>query len=115
MTTLVLTNTDKNVILDLDSEGRVTMKKQTMTEEQLREVANSDTIFSIAELRDFLGLSQKRFAERYDMPYRTIENWERADREGSRQKNPAWALTLLNRVVKEDIKHDLRYGKRVSK
>lgn len=112
---LVLTSTDKNVILDLDKEGKVTMKKQTMTDEQLREVANSDTIFTTAELREFLGLSQARFCEKYGIPRRTLEDWERADREDTRKKNPVWVLNLLNRVVKEDIKHDLRYGKKAKK
>ena len=114
MTKLILTSTDKNVILDLDEKGRVTMKKRTMTDEQLREVAYSDTIYTTAELRNFLGLSQVKFCEKYGIPRRTLEQWEAAVRDGGREKRD-WVLALLNRVVKDDIKHDLRYGKKVKK
>lgn len=114
MDKLILTSTDKNVILDLDKEGRVTMKKRTMTDEQLREIVKSDTVYSVPELREFLGLSQTKFGEKYDIPHRTIQEWEKTAKDDSRERN-SWVLKLLNRVVKEDIKHELRYGKRESK
>lgn len=113
MTKLVLTNTDKNVILDLDKEGRTIMKRREMTDEQLREAAYSKTIFNTVELRELLGFSQAKFCEKYGIPRRTLEDWERALREGS--ESTPWVLALLNRVVKDDIKHELRYGKKASK
>ena len=114
MTKLILTSTDKNVILDLDEKGRVTMKKRTMTDEQLREVAYSDTIYDILELREIVGLSQRGFSEKYGIPRRTIENWEKLLNKGE-SGSDSWVMPLLNRVVKDDIKHDLRYGKKVKK
>lgn len=81
-------------------------KKLEKTKEELREAAYSDTIYSIKELRELFGLSQIGFSKKYDVPRRSIENWER----GLSEPQP-WILKLLNRVVKEDIKNDLRYGR----
>lgn len=110
MTKLVLTNTDKNVILDLDNEGRTIMKRREMTDEQLREAVYSDTIFTVVELRELLGLSQVKFGSKYSIPMRTIQSWEAGERVA-----PEYVVLLLNRVVKDDIKHELRYGKKASK
>ena len=54
---------------------------------------------TIKELRELLGESQAKFAERYGIPKRTIENWESGIR-----KPPEYVLTLLERAVKEDAK-----------
>lgn len=50
-------------------------------------------------IRSLTGLSQKKFAEKYDIPTRTIENWET----GSRVP-PEYVLKLLERVVEMDMK-----------
>ncbi|MBE5917634.1 MAG: helix-turn-helix domain-containing protein [Pseudobutyrivibrio ruminis] len=52
---------------------------------------------TIKEMRQLLGLSQRKFAEKYSIPYRSVENWE----EGSR-KCPDYVLLLLERCVLED-------------
>lgn len=50
------------------------------------------------EIRKKSGLSQKKFAEKYGLPYRSVENWE----EGSR-KPPDYVLDLLNFRVETDL------------
>lgn len=102
-----MTNKIKNDTLPL-KEGRKTMatKKLEKTKEELREFANSEQVFTVKELRDYLGLSQVRFSKRYEIPRRTIEDWE-----ADRREAPPYVLKLLNRVVKEEVKSDLRYGR----
>lgn len=57
---------------------------------------------SIKDLRNLTGLSQKDFGKKYDIPYRTIQNWETEQR-----SCPEYVENLLERVVLEDS------GKRV--
>ena len=52
----------------------------------------------IKELRKLTGLSQTAFGEKYDIPMRTIQNWEKGVR-----IPPIYVLKLLERVVKEDF------------
>lgn len=51
------------------------------------------------EIRQLTGLSQDAFSKKYDIPKRTIENWESGNR-----KAPEYVMQLLERVVKEDFK-----------
>ena len=44
------------------------------------------------------GLSQAKFADKYGIPKRSIENWESGQREC-----PEYVLSLLDRVVSEDF------------
>lgn len=49
-------------------------------------------------IRKMSGLSRKDFAERYKIPIRTLEKWER------QESNPAeYVVLLLERAVKEDF------------
>lgn len=50
------------------------------------------------EIRRRSGLSQAKFAEKYDIPKRTLENWEQGSREC-----PEYVYNLLDRVVAEDF------------
>lgn len=52
---------------------------------------------TIKEMRELLGLTQSQFAEKYEIPKRSIENWE-----GGQRKCPEYVLKLLERVVKLD-------------
>ena len=54
---------------------------------------------TIKELRNFTGLSQQAFSDKYKIPKRTIENWE-----GGKRNPPDYVVTLLERVVLEDCK-----------
>lgn len=53
----------------------------------------------IKEIRSISGLTQQAFSEKYGIPKRSIENWE-----GGKRNPPAYVISLLERVVKEDIK-----------
>ena len=51
----------------------------------------------LKEMRKLLGLSQAAFGKKYNIPVRTIEQWE-----SGRRKAPIFVLELLERVVTED-------------
>ena len=52
----------------------------------------------IREMRAELGDTQSEFADRYHIPFRTIQNWETGVR-----KPPEYIINLLERQVKEDL------------
>ncbi len=56
---------------------------------------------SICSLRSLTGLSQQAFSDKYEIPKRTIEDWERG-----RRKPPEYVVKLLERVVKGDIEKE---------
>lgn len=58
------------------------------------------------EIRSLTGLSQVKFAERYHIPRRTVENWE------SRAEPPVYVAELLERAVREDFKQGNKKGGR---
>lgn len=49
------------------------------------------------EIRALLGISRAEFSRRYEIPIRTLENWD-----AGIAKPPEWTLKLLERVVRED-------------
>ena len=53
---------------------------------------------NILEMRKSLGYTQSEFAQRYNIPYRTIQNWESGLR-----KPPEYILELLQHKVQEDL------------
>ena len=55
----------------------------------------------LKEMRQKLGLSQAKFAERYSIPKRTIENWESGLR-----KPPQYVLLLLEKVIAYESKNN---------
>lgn len=60
----------------------------------LREVKD----MNIREMRIKLGDTQSEFAARYNIPFRTVQNWETGVR-----KPPAYIVSLLEQQVKEDL------------
>ena len=52
----------------------------------------------IKRIRSISGLSRKDFAERYKIPIRTLEKWERQE-----SKPAEYVVLLLERAVKEDL------------
>ena len=52
----------------------------------------------IREMRTKLGDTQGEFAARYNIPFRTIQNWENGQR-----KPPEYMLELLTQRVREDL------------
>lgn len=53
------------------------------------------------EIRAILGISRAEFSRRYEIPIRTLEEWDHDQRHPS-----PWALKLLERVVKEDAEFE---------
>lgn len=49
------------------------------------------------EIRATLGISRAEFSRRYEIPIRTLEDWD-----GGRATAPEWVYMLLERVVNED-------------
>lgn len=55
---------------------------------------------NIKEMRELLGCTRIAFAKRYNIPLRTLENWE-----AGKNKCPEYVKELLERAVKEDVKN----------
>lgn len=55
------------------------------------------------QIRKLTGLSQAAFAEKYNIPKRTIETWESTSA-SARREAPGYVLDLLERAVREDFK-----------
>ncbi len=53
---------------------------------------------TVKEMRQKLGITQEMFAQRYNIPKRTIENWE-----SGKSKPPAYVLEMLENAVKHHI------------
>lgn len=51
----------------------------------------------IEEIRNLTHLNRTKFAERYGIPLRTVEDWEHG-----KSNPPAYVADLLERVVRED-------------
>lgn len=60
----------------------------------------------VKEVRALTGLSQRKFGEKYNIPTRSIEQWE------TEQRNPpGYVVELLEKVVKTDIKEEMEMKK----
>lgn len=57
-----------------------------------------DTTMNIRDMRRQLGDTQNEFARRYNIPFRTIQNWELGVR-----RPPEYILDLLNARVRGDL------------
>ena len=53
---------------------------------------------NIREMREKLGDTQSEFSARYNIPFRTVQNWETGVR-----KPPPYIISLLEHQVKEDM------------
>lgn len=49
------------------------------------------------EIRSILGISRAEFSRRYEIPVRTLEDWD-----AGKSSSPAWVLKMLERIVRED-------------
>ena len=75
---------------------------QVKEEDVFPKKVSSDSL-TFHDVREISGLTQKEFSERYNIPKRSIENWDT----GSRNP-PDYLIKLLERIVKEDIKKESR-------
>lgn len=57
---------------------------------------------TMREIRDLTGLSQVKFAERYNIPRRSIEGWE-SKGEKTARSCPDYVLELLEFRVRADL------------
>jgi DNA-binding transcriptional regulator YiaG len=56
-------------------------------------------IMSIKELRKLSGMTQKAFAEYFNIPHRTIQNWE-----GGQRQCPEYLLDLMQYKLEKERK-----------
>ena len=56
---------------------------------------------SIKELRELTGLSQSKFAEKYNISVRTLQSWE-----AGKRTPPPHVTASLERLIKEDRKEE---------
>ena len=54
-------------------------------------------INTVQKLRKSTGLSQRKFAEFFDIPVRTLQDWEQG-----RRNPPEYVLKMMNRIWKEE-------------
>lgn len=50
---------------------------------------------TIKEMREMLGMTQQEFSDRFEIPVRTIQDWER-----ERRTPPKYVMNLLEFAVK---------------
>lgn len=60
-----------------------------------------DVSQKVRKMRDSLGISRKAFGEKYNIPIRTLDNWERGE-----TVPPNYVLQLLERAVREDRENE---------
>lgn len=59
---------------------------------------NEEIKAKVKEIRALTGLSQTKFAERYNIPRSTIRAWELGAR-----KPPQWVLEMVEKIVRMDL------------
>ena len=57
----------------------------------------------IKEIRDITGLTQRQFAEKYNIPFSTYQKWEAPLKSMNHRDCPIYVKELLERVVREDF------------
>ena len=57
----------------------------------------------IKRLRHSSGLTQKEFSTRYQIPLKTLQNWETDNSSPSARTCPLYVVSLLSRAVMEDF------------
>ena len=53
---------------------------------------------TITEIRAISGLNKTKFAEKYNIPYRTLQDWE-----SGKNKPPTYVELLLEKVVRYEF------------
>lgn len=88
--TLIMCETDDYPMTEYDKDGNITAEWNGGVH------STADTV---KQTRLGLGLTQKAFSERLNIPKRTIENWE-----GGKSEPPAYVLTLLEYYAAHELK-----------
>lgn len=53
---------------------------------------------NIIDIRALTGLSRRAFAQKYSIPYRTIDDWE-----NERRTPPEWVAVILEKAIRFDM------------
>lgn len=77
----------------MDGDVRTGENKMKIKEERMKALA-----MTLQEMRNALGDSRRAFSERYEIPLRTLEDWE-----AGRRKPAPYILKLLERAVLQDL------------
>lgn len=51
-------------------------------------------IMTITELRESIGMNQKQFATRFNIPFKTVQNWEYG-----RSKPPVYVIEMMQSII----------------
>lgn len=57
----------------------------------------------VKEMRKLTGMTRKAFCEHYEIPYRTVTEWERGNRNA-----PEYLLRMMEYYVKMDMMNKIR-------
>ena len=81
-------------------QAKAIKEKYQISWNELKTLAGTcvESTSEIKRIRSISGLSRKDFAERYKIPIRTLEKWERQE-----SKPAEYVVLLLERAVKEDL------------
>lgn len=72
---------------------------------------NDEELLTVHELRTRTGLSQVEFSAKYDIPTRTVQNWEMHENDPTKGREMVpWVLRMLNRIVREDFPEAFGHG-----
>lgn len=63
-----------------------------------KKVEYTEAAMTVKEMREKLGITQEIFAQRYNIPKRTIENWE-----SGKRTPPAYVLEMLQKAVEHHV------------
>ena len=92
-------------MIDVVINEKICYDTYTMCKWKGRENGNKD---KIKELRESTGMNRKEFCKYFEIPYRTVTEWERGTR-----KMPDYVLRLLaykvkmdDLIVKEDVNEE---------
>lgn len=58
---------------------------------------------TITEIRALTGLPMSKFAQKYEIPYRTLQKWEFSKDNPNYRECPIYVNHMLERLVKSDF------------
>ena len=61
---------------------------------------------TIKEIRKLTGLTQQKFANKYEIPLSTLKQWESSPASTCHRECPIYVNHLLERAVKDDIRKE---------
>ncbi len=68
----------------------------------------NNEIMEVKQIRQVTGLTQKEFSSRYDIPMKTLQNWEACKDSPSHRACPNYVEKLLEKAVRTDFPEKAR-------